>query len=384
MAPARQRPDRGGPQGGVLKVHLLSVPNTQTTAAYYLDGFAQRTILFAKLLTRMGHEVVLYGVEENEAPCDQFVSCLTKKEQAGFIGETPYQCVPFEMSSPLFMTFNTRAAHAIRGTKSPSDIIATIAGSAQHAVWEQNPELRFLEYSIGYRGITAPYRVFQSHVWRHVVHGYTGVDGGREFDAVIPPWFDANDFPFEQYPGDYVLYCGRIVPTKGIKTVCESARAAGVRLLVLGHGDTSLITYGDYLGEVPTDVRNRLMSKARAVLMPTQYIEPFGNVAAEAQLCGTPVIATDYGAFVESVVQGETGYRCHTLGEFVQAIDLAKDLDRLAIRLRAVSLYGTDAARRSYGDYFRRLDLVGKDGWNDLGPGFRAPVNMRDEYATYA
>lgn len=352
-----------------MRIHLLAVPNTQTTAAYPLDGFCVRTMLFAALLKRLGHEVVLYGVHANEAPCDGFVSCMSADEQRGFVGDTPYQAVPFEAGSPLFDTFNKRAAQHLRSIKQPGDVIATIAGSAQHFVSEHHPELRFLEYSIGYAGVCAPFRVFQSQAWRHLVHGFTRVDSGRDFDAVIPPWFNVADFPFTDQPNDYVAYCGRLTAVKGLKTVCDAAREAGVPLIVMGHGDPSLVTYGEYVGDVPMEERNRLLSGAKAVLMPTQYIEPFGNVSAEAQLCGTPVISTDFGAFTESVEHGVTGFRCTSLGEFVQAIDLAGDLDRRAIRRRAERLYSTDAAAVAYTGYFRRLETVGQDGWRDLNPG---------------
>ncbi len=329
----------------------------------------------------MGHEVILYGIEENDTPCTDFVSCMAVAEQQAFIGDVPYQNVPFDANTPLFLTFNTRAAQAIRDRKAPRDLIATIAGSAQMFVSEHHPELRMLEYSIGYRGIAGPYRVFQSQAWRHVVHGFTGVDGGRDFDAVIPPWFETLTLPpFERAPESYVLYCGRFTASKGLPIACEAAKRAGVKLLIVGHGDAQLITYGECLGAVSTPERNRLMAKARAVLMPTRYIEPFGNVSAEAQLCGTPVISTDHGAFTETVEQCVSGYRCTTLGEFVQAIDLAKDLDRLAIRLRARSLWDLDAARTAYAAYFRRLDLVGNDGWRDLAPGF--PVRADYEFAS--
>jgi glycosyltransferase involved in cell wall biosynthesis len=186
---------------------------------------------------------------------------------------------------------------------------------------------------------------------------------------VIPPWFEPSDFPFSASSEDYVAYVGRIVPAKGIRTVCDAAQRAGVRLRIMGHGVPSLITYGEWMGEGTMAERNALLSKARAVLMPTQYLEPFGNVAAEAQLCGTPMITTDYGAFPESVEQGVSGFRCSSLGEFVEAIDRVGELDRRAIHARAVRLYSTETALRNYAAYFKRFDTLGGEGWRSLEPG---------------
>ncbi len=366
-----------------MRVHLLSCPNTQPTDQYPLDGFCLRVQLFASVLQRLGIEVILYGVERTTAPCSQFVSVLTEAEQKAFIGETPYQYVPFDINTPLYLTFNTKVAGHIRSIKKPDDVIATIAGSAQMFVSEHHPELRMLEFSIGYRGVAAPYRIFQSHAWRHVVHGFTGVDGGRIYDAVIPPWFKAEEFAFTPEPDPYVLYCGRLVHSKGIVTACEAAEAAGIPLIAIGHGDASLVKYGEFRGAVSMAERNELLSRATAVLMPTQYIEPFGNVAAEAQLCGTPVIGPDFGAFVESIDDGITGFRCHTVGEYAEAIRLAPELDRAAIRRRAHRLYSEDAAVTAYGDYFRLLDLSRAEGWDSRAPGLTvAKSHMKGRYGS--
>jgi FkbM family methyltransferase len=354
------------------RVHLLACPNVQTTAAYDLDGFCTRTRLFAALLKRLGHYVILYGSEENDAPCDEFVTCISKTEQQTMLGGAAYQNAVFDGNHPLWLTFNARASGHIRVIKQPHDLIATIAGSAQGLVAEHHPELTFLEYSIGYRGVAAgAVRVFQSHAWRHCVQGFTGIDGVRLFDAVIPPWFPISEFPMLE-PEGYVAYCGRIVHQKGLAIVCEAAKLAGVKLVVVGHGEPSLVTYGEYAGAVSTAERNVILARASAVLMPTQYIEPFGNVAAEAQLCGTPVLSTDMGGFVDSVEPGVSGYHCTSLGEFVQAIKLAPSLDRKAIRARAERLYSEPAADAAYRAYFRRLASLRGDGWRDLSPGLEA------------
>jgi hypothetical protein len=131
---------------------------------------------------------------------------------------------------------------------------------------------------------------------------------------------------------------------------------------------------------VPTVERNRLLSKATAVLMPTLYLEPFGNVSAEAQLCGTPVISCDYGAFRESVEPGVSGYRCTSLGEYRQAIGLASSLDRVTVRRRAQRLYSTESAMVSYAQYFRRL--LDPNGFQSLWPGLEEVTHGFDTVHT--
>ena len=120
--------------------------------------------------------------------------------------------------------------------------------------------------------------------------------------------------------------------------------------------------------------RNHYMSRATAVLCPTQYIEPFNCVAVEAQLCGTPVISTDWGGFTETVEQGVSGFRCNYLGEFVDAIAACKDLSPRVIRDRAVSKYSLEAVQVQYKRYFTRLQYVWEKGWYTT-------QNLRSDYA---
>lgn len=364
-----------------MRIHLFSTPNTQTTRAFYLDGFCLRTILFSRLLKRLGHEVILYGVEQTEAECDHFVQVITEAERKQLIGEVPYQAASFDFNMPLAQHFNARAANHLRSVKQPGDVLCTIAGTGQAQIAESHPECPLVEFSVGYTGV-APraFRVYQSYAWQHVVYGFSGVQGGRHFDAVIPPWFLLDEFPYVEHPEPYVVYCGRFVHSKGMETVCHAAKLAGVTLICIGHGVKELVTYGEIVENIPDVERNKILANATACLMPTQYVEPFGNVSAEAQLCGTPVISTDYGGFVESVEHGKTGYRCQSLGEFVQAIHLAKELSRDYIRARAETLYTEGPAAVSYQQYFDRLATLKGDGWRTLTPTLKGTHGSQQLY----
>ena len=351
-----------------MRVHLLSLPNVQTTQAFDLDGFCTVTIRFAKLLKGLGHHVTLYASEENEAPCDELVTCVTKAEQAQWGGPQPYQHARIAPDNPLWRLASPRMIAAIQQRKQPQDIICTIGGGSQADVTQAHPDLLDVEYCIGYEGTYARFRVFQSQSWRHFIYGAQGMKlGGRFFDEVIPAFYETEKFP-QNTPEDYLLYVGRIIPYKGIQIACQAAQLAGIPLKVIGHGDPAqipnLLTYGEYLGPLNETGRNEVMSKARALICPTMYVEPMGMISVEAQLCGTPVISTDYGGFTESVEHGFSGYRCNLLGEFVSAIKKVETLNRDDIRQRAQILYSMERGSHSYARYFARLNTLWDKGWD--------------------
>ena len=73
-----------------MTIHLVAPPNAQTTAEYALDGFSQYTIRFARILKSIGYAVFLYASEENEAPCDELIPIISKREQATIVGKVSY------------------------------------------------------------------------------------------------------------------------------------------------------------------------------------------------------------------------------------------------------------------------------------------------------
>ncbi len=350
-----------------MRVHLLSLPNVQSTWKYDLDGFNVMNLRFAKILKTLGHHVTFYASEQNDAPCDELVTITTLEEQQKIIGTFQYQHANISHTNPLWVLAAPRMIAAIGERKQPRDIICTIGGGSQQNVTDAHPDLLTVEYSIGYVGNYARHRVFESDIWRHMCYGYQHNDSVRLFDETIPGFFEAEKFP-QHTPEDYIVYVGRFVPKKGLSVVCEAAKRAGVKLKLIGHGDPAvtkdLITYGENLGALPELERNEVVAKAKALICPTMYLEPFGCISPEAQLCGTPVISTDAGGFVETVEHGKTGFRCSMLGEFVDAIHRVDSLDRDYIRARARRLYSMETAAVAYDKYFKKLDTLWGDGWN--------------------
>src|SRR5690606_33001501 len=112
--------------------------------------------------------------------------------------------------------------------------------------------------------------------------------------------------------GGYYLFVGRIIDRKGYRIAQEVCEKLGKRLILAGQIDGKFQGYGDYIGTVDTKKRGELMSKAIAVFTPTTYIGPFEGVHVEAQLCGTPVITTNFGVYTETVETEVNGYRCNT------------------------------------------------------------------------
>jgi len=112
--------------------------------------------------------------------------------------------------------------------------------------------------------------------------------------------------------------------------------------------------------------RAQFLGNAMAVLMPTRYVEPFGGVTVEAQLCGTPVIGSSYGSFTETIKHGVTGFTCRTLGDYLSALEKIEEgfLERSTIRNVAVDRYDMYKLANDYDNVFQQVSDVRKGaGW---------------------
>ena len=187
---------------------------------------------------------------------------------------------------------------------------------------------------------------------------------GQFYDAVIPNFFEVEDFPAGSGAGDYFLFMSRMTPRKGYEIAFEATRRAGEQLVVAGiGGDRPAADHVFYAGLVHGQKKADMLGSAKAIFVPTLYVEPFGGVAVEAMLCGTPVICSDFGAFTETVEDGVDGFRCHTLAEFTSAIERVDDLDREGIRERARARFSTEVVGEQYHNYFNRLQGLWSDGF---------------------
>ena len=83
----------------------------------------------------------------------------------------------------------------------------------------------------------------------------------------------------------------------------------------------------EYLGEVTHGEKVELLQNARATLFPIEWEEPFGLVMIESMACGTPVIATRWGAVPEVIEHGRSGIIVDDYRLMAAAIEEADRLD---------------------------------------------------------
>ena len=150
---------------------------------------------------------------------------------------------------------------------------------------------------------------FQASAWRPIAR----------IDEILPPYVPTAVIPWSQATGDGAVFAGRLSPEKGAAEAIDIAAAAGVRIDVYGDAYDAEYTR-EQIGPrraqpgvavhqaVPRTSLWVAMARAAVVLHPARWDEPFGMAAAEAQACGTPVVAFRRGALGEVIAEGVTGF----------------------------------------------------------------------------
>ena len=103
-----------------------------------------------------------------------------------------------------------------------------------------------------------------------------------------------------------------------------------------------------YVGPVNDQQKNELLGRARGLLMPILWEEPFGIVMAEAMACGTPVLGFARGAVPEVVEHGVTGFVTNSIDGLVSAVGRLSEIDRTACRARVERLFSDAAVIEGY------------------------------------
>jgi glycosyltransferase involved in cell wall biosynthesis len=338
------------------------------------------------MLKELGHTVYLYASEENEAPCDELITVITKAEQEKALDGCPYQYAMLANKTDLFATSVPRTIKEIDKRKQPKDFLLIYGWTHSAIIAGKHPDMPAVEFHIGYTNSGASFRVFSSSAWQHLTYGQEKRWNGRHFDTVIPGFFDPGEFTFRDKKEPFALFVGRLVQKKGLPMACAAAKMAGLPLKVIGHGNHTLVTDGaEYLGALPADERNDWMSRAQVLICPTQYIEPFGNIAVESQMAGSPAVSTPFGGFTETIEHGRTGYHCLYLEEYAQALKDAAGLDHAYIRQRAIEKYSLHAVGQMYQQYFDRLYRIWSHGIDEYmiqTPALTNPPTTNEPAAT--
>jgi len=365
-------------------VHLVGPgPHSETTLAWTPDAYSAKTRRLGTMLTGKGYRVVLYGGSRNESDVAQFVPLVSAEErERWFPGFSPHLEVwnNYDTSLDPWRTFNGRAAAEIRKRATKGDILGLTMGQAHQpiAMALADMGLYIVETGIGYSGVFAPFRVFESRAWETYLAGRDGSDF-RAFDRVIPNSYDPDELPLGPGDGGYHLYASRFIGRKGLQIAVQATAALAVPLVMIGpdllehtgntfRGVDSSVEGGHirHLGPVGPADRARIMGAATAVWMPTLYCEPWGGTGVEAMFTGCPVIATDFGAMQGQIVEGVNGFLCRTLQEYVDAARAAPSLDRVAIREYAIAHFSTAVAADLYDAYFRQIQTLSGKGWATL------------------
>ena len=301
-----------------MKIHVLVNPRNPTGLMNRIDPFAVHAYKYIKHLSPHFH-MIHYGVPGAQVDCEHVDIPTSPNEVA---------------------KFNQLAGEEIKKRASDNDIIVCFFGVDNKAACDMNPNCKVVEPSIGYRanGVFAPYRVFTSYANMHYFYGERGMLMNPSwFDAVIGNPFTLDEFEYSDQKEDYFLYFGRVCEEKGVHLAIQATKKLGKKLIIAGPGSLSSMGYENVPDHVEcvgyvndAEQRKQLMKNAKCLLGLTYYLEPFGNMIIEANLSGTPVITTDWGAFPEIVHQGQTGYRVNDFKSLITAmesIDSIKPID---------------------------------------------------------
>ena len=352
------------------RLHLVGIFHTQHTAAYSHCAFTGKALRFPKMMQGQGYEVIEYSNAGSESSANEHMTMLDVDEFNALFNRstTDFHGNDATIGSKAHQLFEQRLIPALRQRLQPQDIICHPFGHAHQQLMAEFPNHQHVETGIGYPTLMPnSFRIFESYAWMHYHQGKEGRNG-KNYEWVVPNYYDLDDWEPSYEPGQYLAFLGRITPLKGIDTIKALADFSPWPIVLHGQGDPAPWAHPniEYRGPISGTARSEFLRNARALLAPTVFTEPFCGMAAEAMLCGTPVVSVDYGAMTETIIEGVMGYRCHTLQDWIDGIHAVGNLDRPTIAAIARAKWSLETCGARYDKIFRQLNSLYRQGWYEV------------------
>jgi len=313
--------------------------------------------LLADGLAERGHDVTLFASGGSQTKAN-LVSPMVDPPDPALLGN-PWFDAYHALSAYLAIDDSFDVVHDHSG----------IAGSAMGALFHDHPPVVHTLHGPWTELTRRYYSLLHEHV--HLVaisEAQRSENPDVSYAAVVHNGIALDDYPFRDDKDDFLVYIGRANPDKGPSIAIEVARRAGLPLaMVVKKNEPFERAYWDEIvapllndevqvyEAISHEQKTDLLGRARAMIFPIQWSEPFGLVMAEAMACGTPVVACPAGAAVELVENGVTGYLRDSIDDLVDAVASIGNCSPSACRARVEQHFSATAMVQGYETLFESL-----------------------------
>jgi len=333
-----------------MHIAMLSPIAWRTPPRHYGPWESVASLLTEGLVAR-GHDVVLFATADSQTSGTLHAVCPRGYEEDRSLIPKVWECLHiselFEHADAYDMIHNHFDFLPLTYTGlTATPVVTTIHGFSSPGILP----------------------VYKKYNGKAIYVSISDADRSPDLDYIktIHHGIDIKQFDFQPAPDDYLLFFGRIHQDKGTREALDIARDCGKKLILAGiiqdqaYYDQFVAPRIDndkvvYIGSAGPAERNRLLGKARALLHPIQFNEPFGLSVIESMACGTPVIAFSKGAMPELIENGKSGFLVNNADEAIEAVARIEDIDRADCRRHVERHFTID---RMVDDYIQVYETV--------------------------
>jgi len=318
--------------------------------------------LLADGLVEAGHEVTLFATGDSETKANlEYVY-----EEAP--GSKMINDIVLDTTHTLFALRDARERFDVLHLHSP---FSALAAGVETGV----PTVHTLHGSFT-PDMTRLYSYVADRAWFvGISEAQKAFNESLRYGGVVYNGIDMDFYRLQEEKDDFVLFLGRAAPEKGWLRAIETAKRAGLHLVSavkIAHWTEeeeweqrikpALPSDSEVMGEITQEEKVDLLRRAKAVLFPIDWPEPFGLVMTEAMACGTPVIGTPRGSVPEVIADGETGWIVDVEDYVEQAAERLgrlSEIDPHVCRERVQRLFSKEAMVAGYERVFERVIATG-------------------------